>query len=65
VHAHGEAAAAGGEVVARERTLAPSVELAARVERERMGGDDGAATQQRGDVRGKRAVHVNQAVTRW
>ena len=65
VHANGEAAAAGVEVIARERALAALVQLAPRIEREGMGGDDGAAAQKRGNLRGQRPVHVNQSVTRW
>ncbi len=36
VHADGEAAGAGGDVVARQRALTPLVEPAFRIERERM-----------------------------
>jgi hypothetical protein len=40
VHAHGESADAGCEVVARERPLVTLREPALFVEGERMGGDD-------------------------
>src|SRR5204862_3120745 len=46
VHADGETTAAGVEVVARKAALAALVELAARIECKRMGGDDDAATEQ-------------------
>ena len=45
VDADGEAAGAGGDVVAREGALAAFVELARRGEGERMGGDHGAGLE--------------------
>jgi hypothetical protein len=60
VHAHRQPAAAGVEVIARQRALPALVQPAACVESERMCRDHGAATQQRGDLGGQLgAVHVN------
>jgi hypothetical protein len=47
VHAHRQAAGAGGEVVACQRTLAPRIEPARRVQRQRVRRNHGAAPQQR------------------
>ena len=53
VHAYGEAARAGVEVVARERPLAARIEPALGVERERMRGNHRAAAQERERVLGQ------------
>ena len=45
VHTHREAAGAGIGVIAGERALAAGVEPARGIERERMGGDHGAAPE--------------------
>ncbi len=45
MHAHRQAAGAGVEVVARQRTLVPQIEPALRVQRQRVRRDDGAASQ--------------------
>jgi hypothetical protein len=47
VHTHRQAARAGVQVVARQCALAPLVELAPRVQRQRVCRNDGALTQQR------------------
>ena len=52
VHADGETARAGVEVVARQRALAALVEAALGVERERVGRDDGAGAERRERVGG-------------
>jgi hypothetical protein len=50
VHADGEPAAAGVDVIAAEGALAPAVEAARGIERERVRGDRDAAPQQREDL---------------
>ena len=45
VHADGDAAGAGGDVIARQRALPPLVESALGIERERMRGNRQPAPQ--------------------
>ena len=52
VDADREPAGAGVEVVARQRALPPLVEAASRVERQRVGGDDGPGPERRQGVCG-------------
>ena len=52
VHADGDAARTGVDVVARERALPPRVEAAVRIEREQVRRDHRAVAQDREDVRG-------------
>jgi len=47
MHADGQAARAGIEVIAAHRTLAPGVEAALAVQRQQVRGDRRAAPQQR------------------
>ena len=53
MHAHRQAAGTGIQVVAGQRTLVPHIELALRVERQRVGRDDRAAFQLRQHVGGQ------------
>jgi hypothetical protein len=45
MHADGETAAAGVQVIARERPLAALVEFALRIQRKRVGRNDRTATE--------------------